>query len=362
MKELFIHIGLSKTGSSAIQAWLSLNNEKLAEIGIKYKDVVPQAAMGAITSGNGVVLNKACENQNYDELEYLLKDFYFESHNTAIISCEALQGIPEDSISIIKSICDANHIEVKVIAYMRSIYELLYSNYLQGIKRHGYEEEFGAIGALNCKEQKRYIENYSKVFGHNFKLLNYDFHKNNICESFSNIIHVDLQDSIKLNNSINRSLTIDETLLLRKLNKLHKGKFSEKLSDFLILSKPDLKTEVIFDQDIIDKVVDSCKEDLVWINSLRQEGQPEILSILTTVPDAQVKKNHYNVTEELVDFLANEDENALGWVEFIHDWAVSLEKIDLSLSQRLMHRASELRPNGPVIAKKLEAYNKQLKT
>lgn len=361
MKELFIHIGLSKTGSSAIQAWLSLNNEKLAEIGIKYKDVAPQASMGAITSGNGVVLNKACENKNYDELEYLLKDFYFEGHNTAIISCEALQGVSEDSISIIKSICDANHIEVKVIAYMRSIYELLYSNYLQGIKRHGYEKEFGSIGPLNCKEQVRYIENYSKVFGHNFKLLNYDFHKNNICGSFSNIIHVDLQDSLNLNKAINRSLTIDEALHLKKLNKLHKGNFSAKLSDFLILSKPDLKTEVIFDQDIINKVVDNCKEDLVWINSLRKEGQPEILSVLTTAPDAELKNNHYNIMEELVNFVANEDENALGWVEFIRDWAISLEEIDISLSQRLMRRAFELRPDGPVIAKKIESYNKQLK-
>ncbi len=54
MKELFIHIGLSKTGSSAIQSWLSLNSEKLRLKGVDYADLSPSAKEGKITAGNGV--------------------------------------------------------------------------------------------------------------------------------------------------------------------------------------------------------------------------------------------------------------------------------------------------------------------
>ena len=60
MKTLYLHIGLGKTGSSALQSWLSLNAELLSKQGIDYADTVPEVKYGESLSGNGSALHDAC--------------------------------------------------------------------------------------------------------------------------------------------------------------------------------------------------------------------------------------------------------------------------------------------------------------
>jgi hypothetical protein len=95
MKHLFLHIGLGKTGSSALQSWLSLNAETLSRQGIDYADLIPEAKHGEVSSGNGYALYRACVGQDFDEVEKLITSTYFfdPENNVSIISCELLQGI-----------------------------------------------------------------------------------------------------------------------------------------------------------------------------------------------------------------------------------------------------------------------------
>ena len=79
MKTLFLHIGLGKTGSSALQSWLSLNVEGLREQGIDYADLAPEAKRGDVSSGNGVALFQAVRAGDLDEAERLLRSVYFYS-------------------------------------------------------------------------------------------------------------------------------------------------------------------------------------------------------------------------------------------------------------------------------------------
>ena len=124
MKTLYLHIGLGKTGTSALQSWLSLNAERLSAQGIDYADTVPEVKYGESLSGNGSALHNACVSQDFDTAEALLTATYFfrPENSVAIVSCELLQGIKSSSINEIKKICDRNAIEVKVIAYVRSAY------------------------------------------------------------------------------------------------------------------------------------------------------------------------------------------------------------------------------------------------
>ena len=55
MRTLYLHIGLGKTGSSALQSWLSLNAELLSKQGIDYADLVPEVKYGESLSGNGTL-------------------------------------------------------------------------------------------------------------------------------------------------------------------------------------------------------------------------------------------------------------------------------------------------------------------
>jgi hypothetical protein len=50
------------------------------------------------------------------------------------------------------------------------------------------------------------------------------------------------------------------------------------------------------------------------------------------------------------------------FVNFIRDFAVFMEKKNITDSFRLMSKAHQLRPNGPFIKKKLDIYNIQVDT
>ena len=72
MKQLYLHIGLGKTGSSALQSWLSLNAQLIARQGIDYADIVPEVKFGESLSGNGIELHHACVEKNFERVEELL--------------------------------------------------------------------------------------------------------------------------------------------------------------------------------------------------------------------------------------------------------------------------------------------------
>ena len=56
-KEMILHIGLGKCGSSSLQSFFALNNEILSSLGINYpvleRDSFEKARKGEVTAGNG---------------------------------------------------------------------------------------------------------------------------------------------------------------------------------------------------------------------------------------------------------------------------------------------------------------------
>ena len=129
MKKLFLHIGLSKTGSSAVQSWLSLNSVLLRKCGYNYADLAPDAKLEKITSGNGALLKNKLSELNKDELVILLSKTYFCGSDIAIISSESLQAATISDLEKLKAALQALQVDTKIIAFMRSVYELCYSNY-----------------------------------------------------------------------------------------------------------------------------------------------------------------------------------------------------------------------------------------
>ena len=210
MKKLYLHIGLGKTGSSALQSWLSLNAEELSRQGIDYADTVPEVKYGESLSGNGTALHKACVAQNFDEVEKLITSTYFYSPegNVAIISCELFQGIRQSTIQKLREICNKNGIEVYVIAYVRSVYEWLYSTYIQFVKRSSITHSFGEKSSdISLSTIVECLRRYLDVFGENLVVLNYDFAKKDMYASFSSITGIDKRGFRQLKVKVNRSLT-----------------------------------------------------------------------------------------------------------------------------------------------------------
>ncbi len=269
MKKLFLHIGLGKTGSSALQSWLSLNSDALSRQGVDYADLVPHAKTGEVSSGNGFDLQRALVNQDFDEVERLLTTTYFYNprNNVALISCELFQGIRAPFVQKIYDICAKCDIEVTIIVYIRSVYEQQYSTYLQGIKRSSIAHKFGDKSSdIAFHRSVEYLRRYVRVFGDKVLAINYDVAKKDIYGSLADIIGVNTKGLKKLEKKVNRSLTLEEAEVLRRMNRLHGGVFATNISDYIIKLSPNIETPIVYDRELLERVRDATEEDLLWVN------------------------------------------------------------------------------------------------
>ena len=269
MKKLFLHIGLGKTGSSALQSWLSLNAEAFSKQGVDYADLVPQAKTGEVSSGNGYPLHKACVNQDFEEVERLLNTTYFfnRRNHVALVSCELFQGLRMPLLEKLNDTFIKCDIDVTVIVYVRSIYEQLYSTYLQGIKRSSIAHRFGEEDSdLVMARSVQFLKKFVTVFGDRVLAVNYDDAKDDIYAAMAGIIGIEKNGLKPLKKKVNRSLTLEEAEVLRRMNGLHGGVFATSLSDFVVKLSPNVDTPVYYDPSLVRRVKAATKEDLLWVN------------------------------------------------------------------------------------------------
>ncbi len=146
MKNLFIHIGLPKTGSSALQVFLAKNAQKLLSHSYDYFRIGQFDASynGLIASGNGSQLSRCLLPNRHPS--YLGSGYIVDSFLTNLRTNEVANGIlsselfveadKEKMISLIDEI-RALDISVKFIYFIRSQDQILSSMYIQQVKRHG---------------------------------------------------------------------------------------------------------------------------------------------------------------------------------------------------------------------------------
>ncbi|MCK2097510.1 hypothetical protein [Thauera aromatica] len=147
MKYLYIHAGLPKTGSSALQVFFSQNVNNLRSCGIEYFELenLSIAEAGGITSGNGALLSRWFLPQTHPEhysdghpiYENLLQLTKNCNCDIGLVSSEFFSNIPLERIKQIKDDFSALGVTVKFIYYVRRQDQYLVSAYLQQVKRHG---------------------------------------------------------------------------------------------------------------------------------------------------------------------------------------------------------------------------------
>ena len=364
MKKLYLHIGLGKTGSSALQSWLSLNAEALAQQGIDYADTVPEIKYGESLSGNGKLLYEACISQDFVEVEKLITStYFFRPENTvAIISCELFQGIRPTTVLRIREICENNGIEIRVIAYVRSAYEALYSTYIQFVKRSSYTHSFGEINSdTSLSTVVDYLKRYLDVYGENMILLNYDEAKKDICASFSAATGINTRGLKKLKQKVNRSLSLQEIELLRRVNALHQGAFSTRISDFVIGLSPGIKTPVYYEEALVQQVRTDTEEDVRWINETFNLTPPLVSDYYTGQRSATAKPlgrasyrpilkwalEYTPGEKQQRDFASFLKEFAATMIEFSDDDALALMRRAHSVQKEVEARADEHEEEEP---------------
>lgn len=355
MKKMYMHIGLGKTGSSALQSWLSLNSDNLADQSIDYADLVPGAKHGEVTSGNGILIFKAIQNNDLKEVERLIREVYFSSADSevAIVSCEMLHQIRKPMLSKIQEICARHDIKITVIAYMRSVYERAFSAYVQSIKRNGVSKEFGHQDVIeNFSSTVTNLKKYADVYGDDIILLNYDDLDKDIFTSFAAVTGIELKGMKPLLSRVNRSLSVEEIDVMRKLNALHGGMFSTPISRHLITQSPDRQSDIFYIDSVLEQVRSATAEDLNWINQ-KFEVKPPIKPDLSTGNNPSsnpvlLAEAYQTVASWALDYKPAPSSKA-EYCTFLNAFAPLLQDIsnDTSTSRAIAAKARKLQA-GPV--------------
>ena len=402
-KTLYLHIGCGKTGSSALQVWLNNEAGALARQGVDYPLFGGKKLdTYAITSGNGVKLMEAVNNK-------AVAPFLAELAKTRLpkilLSSETFQPFTDETLEEVKQTAGRNGLRVVIIAYVRDVYDIVYSSYLQGIKRHLGVKSFREFAtSRKTIQQIEVVRKYQRHFAReDMKVLHYDTQRKrglevSMCESLGiDPGAIPPMPTVK----VNRSLDVFEGELLRLANKhydLAYGKddaahrFSSGISDRLIYSDPEKETEILLDEEVLRHLRSICQKGVDEINATFLRDTP--LSMFNPegkriVRDAASLPPAYeHVIATIIAFLAGKPAETAAapgqrpaartaaeaapasapafkctdpkFINALRDEAVRIENEDLRKAQALMAAAAALRPNGEFILKRLEQYRTRL--
>ncbi|UQB43259.1 hypothetical protein JX580_05125 [Thiomicrospira microaerophila] len=155
MRELWIHAGMPKSGSSALQVFLAKNSEKLKAEDLDYIELsdINDAKNGQISSGNAALFARSLLNENheafYNDTDDLQSKLYLLISNSSsekiLLSSEFFAVVPPNKIEKLKNDLLKKNIVLKFIYYVRRQDQFLMSSYMQRVKRHGctdYPEDY----------------------------------------------------------------------------------------------------------------------------------------------------------------------------------------------------------------------------
>jgi hypothetical protein len=159
MKQVFLHIGLHKTGSTSIQYFLSHNRKRLAELGYLY----PSKRINHCNLASA--LKKYSENNYYPEWEKTIKEIESSNLEKIIISSEVFVESKTDEI--IKRLAEKlKNYQTKIIVYIRRQDRILESSFTQkvksGVAYNSLEHYLQKRSSVNYWEK---IDAWSRVFG-----------------------------------------------------------------------------------------------------------------------------------------------------------------------------------------------------
>lgn len=368
MKTLYIHAGMAKTGSSALQQFFYNNRKKLNDINILY----PNSGKISPNSLNHFRLYFCFrEKQHFmcpeniksidDEWKKIIEEAR-ETERDILISCEAFIKLSVDNFNAIKElVCD--EYQVKIIIYIQRADEQIISLTNQKIKRENLQNKDVNVDHVVNRRLELYdkIIELVKVFGErNIIIRPYEsekFYKQNIIDDFlHNVFNIiDSNDYNRKNELINTSLGQDSIEYKLIVNQLGISILEARpISDALMKYAYDLneKPPVILKYDERKKILDGLKEKEIWIsnnlmnnskdlifeNDLIDDSLDEkkyhVLSVSKTIEISKyiIKEIMLSKTEEEIDMTLND----------IKDGAINQKNTEVEIIKHIIKKVSKI--------------------
>lgn len=232
MEKIIIHVGPPKSGTSAIQKWMSDNRDLLLKNGVFYPS--HETDENGVSSGNLLSLFDKSSNGELQfsniKLTQLRTKAELENCHTLVLSSEFFFL----NIRVLATKIPT----ATFLAYIRFPLEVVESSYNQGIKRHNQTKAFG-VSAQPQHHQLQELINQMKVVGtHKFRLRPYlqeCFHGGSIISDFLHCVNANMSFCKKLTHisRVNNSYTLEALEFKRWFNQFDLGGMSHKLDMFL---------------------------------------------------------------------------------------------------------------------------------
>ena len=230
-KTIYLHIGTSKTGTSALQYFLLKNRDVLSSKGINYPGHSLDINQFS-SSGNAKWIYYSLKRNDISHIRKYIGDIANTTHSSVLLSSELLGELLEEYIVKLKEILtDFNN---KVIIYLRRQDYWLMSAYQQQVKTQSVTSN---IDDWFTGEHKRgrywykQVRRWARLFGkENLIVRPYEvqqFVGGNIFSDFLNIFGLDLQDGFEVpQKRVNVAYRTDALEIMRLLNMLPQTNYS----------------------------------------------------------------------------------------------------------------------------------------
>tara|TARA_A200000159_G_scaffold52201_2_gene48148 strand:+ start:5163 stop:6095 length:933 start_codon:yes stop_codon:yes gene_type:complete len=301
LKELLLHVGQDKTGSSFIQSTLANSIEVLKQANICYpiNKKVMQASKGKISSGNaGLLLNLAdvVKLDNSDKYlfssEKLFRTLFDDAHMNAIQNLKEALGITK----------------IKVLLYIREPLEHFSSAYQQAIKRGGYTESVQEFVKLYAHTKKvcDFVTKCNNTPDVDLTVINYSDQKHKLINTLEKWLAIESGKLIEPTmKRVNRSLSLGELEFQRVANEFF-GKKASILADRLCETLPEIAAQqVVITEESQQLVLDKVKPYCDSINIVLQNIGQESSQYKCLKPKPQYEDNSYNFEKSQITLIAD---------------------------------------------------------
>jgi hypothetical protein len=283
MKSLVLHLGIPKTGSSALQVFCAQSRKALLAQSFDYFELgeFELGARGKISSGNGAHLARsflrptgASYRPDRDQqLAALDRKIAMSTCDTGLLSCEHFVFADDAALAEFSSWLAARGISLRFFYYIRDQIQFLTSSYIQQVKRHGCTETCEQY-VLRVYEKIAHIK-YSKLFERLSKFASRDqiicknyedarASEHGIYDAFLNTFGLDTVGPRFADVTVNVSLNLTEIKIMLALNKL---KPRMVFSDLLVENasrrgrKPSDLTQQLLSHDSLERLEEYFAED-----------------------------------------------------------------------------------------------------
>lgn len=228
--EIILHIGATKTGTTALQSYWASQRQSLQEQGVTYPRLFPPNEPFDESAGNAFPIARLATHNDSPQpmLDRLATELEKTTTPRVLLSSEALGGLARGHqasphLQPLAATLLASAKKVRIIFAYRGLVDHAWSQYAEYCRRRGEKRRFGDFIQQFNSPLLTIARHYRAVFGaEQVTFVDYDHAKTRLIPFFSDVLDLpsmDMDSDIK-NGTINPSMNAVETEMARHLNTL----------------------------------------------------------------------------------------------------------------------------------------------